>query len=107
MHHVGRTWVGGRLYVSDQRLLFCPGLLVRRRYGVLRLELAAIRRVELLDRRIGMASLAGGALKPRIEVSDAAGERHAFTTQRFAQRAAELEELLNGSAPGDRTRTGD
>lgn len=98
MHHVGRTWVGGRLYVSDRRLLFCPGLLLRRRQGVLRVALAEIGLVEKLEREVSLGALSGGGLKPRVLITTRAGERHAFTMQRFGKLADELLSLLAAGA---------
>lgn len=98
MRHVGRTWVGGRIYVSDRRLFFCPGVLTRRRYGVLRVPLAEIARVDLLARSISRGALAEGGLKPRLRITTTSGGVHALTLQRFDKRAVELQALL--LAPG-------
>ena len=99
MHHAGRTWVGGRIYVSDRRLYFCPGVLVRRRHGVLRLPLAAIAEVDTLGRRISIGALGDGGLKPRLQVITAAGERHAFTMRSLNRRTEQLRALLQPQRP--------
>ncbi len=100
MYRIRRIWVGGRIYLSDQRLFFCPGVLVRRRYGVLRLALAEIAGVEVLGRRIAIAAVGDGGLKPRLRVTTRAGEQHAFTMQAFSRRAGELRALLAESTEG-------
>jgi hypothetical protein len=97
MHRVRRSWVGGKLYLSDQRLFFCPGVLVRKRYGVLRVPLDQIKDVELLSRRFTVASIAPGGLRPRLQVTTRAGDEHSFSMQRFRKRAGELEPLLRAS----------
>lgn len=100
MYHVGRSWMGGRIYVSDQRLFFCPGVLGRRAHGVLRLALADIARVDVLARNIALGAVADGGLKPRLQVVTASGEAHALTLQRFARRAPELQALLLAGGSG-------
>jgi hypothetical protein len=97
MHRVRRSWMGGRIYLSDQRLFFCPGVLVRRRHGVLRLPLSEIASVDVLERKFAVASISPGALRPRLSISTTAGDEHAFSMQRFRTRAAELQKLLQAS----------
>ena len=97
MYRVRRIWVGGRLYLSDQRLFFCPGVLTRKRYGVLRVQLSEIKDAEVLGRRIAFAAIADGALRPRLRVTTRSGDAHSFSMQRFRQRAGELESLLQAS----------
>lgn len=97
MHRVGRSWFGGRLYVSDQRLFFCPGVLVRRRHGVLRISLAEIAGVEVAKRRLAVSAIAEGGLRPRLRIVTAAGEQHAFAMQRFNRRVGELQSLLRAA----------
>jgi hypothetical protein len=97
MHRVRRTWVGGRIYLSDQRLFFCPGVLARGRYGILRVPLAEIASVDVLERKFAVASISSGALRPRLRVSTTGGDEHGFSMQRFRKRAAELRSLLQAS----------
>ena len=97
MHRVRRSWVGGRIYVSDQRLFFCPGVLVRGRYGVLRVPLSEIASVDALERKFAVASISPGALRPRLRVVTIAGEEYVFSMQRFRKRAGELQRLLQSS----------
>jgi hypothetical protein len=101
MRRAGRAWVGGRIYVSDQRLFFCPGVLVRRRYGVLRVPLAEIARVDRVSRRLALGAVAEGGLKPHVQITTDDGHTHALTMQRFAKRAAELEAVLPRGASAD------
>jgi hypothetical protein len=97
MHRVRRSWVGGRIYLSDQRLFFCPGVLVRGRHGVLRVPLSEVAGVAVLERKLAIASIGPGALRPRLCVSTAGGDEHAFSMQRFRTGAAELQSLLQTS----------
>ncbi len=94
MYRVRRSWVGGRIYLSDQRFFFCPGVLSRRRYGVLRVPLAEVVGVAVLDRTFSLGSVAEGALRRRLQISTTSGERHAFSMQAFDRRAGELQALL-------------
>ncbi len=91
MRRVGRTWVGGRVYVSDRRFFFCPGVLSRGRYGTVRVPLSAIATVE----RRGRDSLVTrGGLRRRVVITTSTGDEHAFSLPRFAKRARELQALL-------------
>jgi hypothetical protein len=94
MHRVRRTWFGGRIYLSDQRFFFCPGVLVRRRQGVLRIPLSEIADVEVVNRKFSIASVGEGGLRPRLRITTAAGDEHSFAMQAFRRRAAELQGLL-------------
>jgi hypothetical protein len=97
MHRVRRSWVGGRIYVSDQRLFFCPGVLVRKRYGVLRVPLSEIADVGVIGRTFAFASIGEGGLRPRLLVATSSGDRHSFSMQRFHRRTGELQRLLQAS----------
>jgi hypothetical protein len=97
MHRVRRSWFGGRIYLSDQRFFFCPGVLVRGRQGVLRIPLSEIADVDVLSRKFSIASLGEGGLRPRLRITTAAGEEHSFAMQGFRKRAGELQALLPGS----------
>ena len=97
MHRVGRGWFGGRIYLSDQRLFFCPGVLLRGRHGVLRVPLAEIRDTDVVGRKLALASISDGGLRPRLRITTSAGEQYDFSMQRFGKRASELQGLL-GSA---------
>jgi hypothetical protein len=97
MHRVRRTWFGGRIYLSDQRFFFCPGVLVRRRQGVLRIPLSEIADIDVLSRKFSMASVSTGGLRPRLRITTAEGEEHSFAMQAFRRRAGELQTLLTGS----------
>lgn len=97
MHRVGRSWFGGRIYLSDQRLFFCPGVLLRGRHGVLRVPLAEISDASVVGRKFALASVSDGGLRPRMRITTAAGEQHEFSMQRFAKRAGELQGLLASS----------
>lgn len=101
LHRTGRVWLGGRIYLSDRRLFFCPGVVSRGRHGVLRVPLSEVAGVEVLGRRLSLESVAEGALRPRLRVTTSAGEQHAFAMQAFARRAAELQALLPPSGPGE------
>lgn len=103
LRHHGRSWIGGRIYVTDQRLFFYPGLLMRRRHGVLAVARAEIRQVDLVSRNLGVGALADGGLKPHLKVSTASGETHALTLQRFSRLGAELQALLSGAGSGGGT----
>lgn len=94
MYRIGRSWIGGRLYLTDQRLFFCPGVLVRKRYGVLRVQLAEITGAEVLGRRFAVAAISDGGLRPRLRVTTSSGDEHSFSMQRFRKRAGELQSLL-------------
>ena len=94
MRRVRRMWVGGRIYVSDERFFFCPGVLVRRRYGVLRIPLAEIASFDVFDRKLSLESVATGGLKPRVQLTTTAGDQHAFTMQAFERHVGELQPLL-------------
>jgi hypothetical protein len=98
MRRVGRTWFGGRLYLSDQRLFFCPGALMRGRHGVLRIELGEIASVERVGRRFAISVIAVGGLRPSLRLLTSAGEQHTFAMQRFNKRAGELLPLLDSAA---------
>jgi hypothetical protein len=100
MFRVGRSWVGGRIYLSGERLFFCPGVVVRRRYGVLRVPLSEVTDVEVIDRRLALNAVAEGGLKPRLKVATRGGDEHFFTMQRFHKRAGELQELLSAESSG-------
>jgi hypothetical protein len=100
MFRIGRSWVGGRIYLSDERFFFCPGVVVRGRYGVLRVPLGAVADVEVIARRVALNAVMEGGLKPRLRVATKAGDEHFFTMQRFNKRAAELQQLLSGEASG-------
>jgi hypothetical protein len=97
MYRVRRSWVGGRVYLSDQRLFFCPGVLVRKRYGVLRVPLGEIADVDVLGRTFAFAAISAGGLRPRLQVTTSSGHRHLFSMQRFRRRAGELQQLLRTS----------
>ena len=97
MHRVRRTWFGGRIYLSDQRFFFCPGVLVRGRQGVLRIPLSEIADVAVLNRKFSVAAVGQGGLRPRLRITTAAGEEHAFAMQAFRRRARELQSLLPAS----------
>jgi hypothetical protein len=97
LFRVRRSWVGGRIYLSGERLFFCPGVVVRRRYGVLRVPLSEVTGVEVSARRIALSAVTEGGLKPRLKITTSSGEEHFFTMQRFGKRAAELQELLAGA----------
>ena len=97
MHRVGRGWFGGRIYLSDQRLFFCPGILLRGRHGVLRVPLAEISDARVVGRKLALASISDGGLRPRLRITTSAGEQHDFSMQRFARRAGELQSLLASS----------
>ena len=90
-HRVRRTWVGGRVYVSDRRLFFCPGVLSRRRYGVLRVPLTAIADVQVVGRDTHVTT---GGLRRRVIIKTDAGDEHAFSLPRFPKRSRELRALL-------------
>jgi hypothetical protein len=100
MFRIGRSWVGGRIYLSGERLFFCPGVVVRRRYGVLRVPLSEVTGVEVSARRFALNAVAEGGLKPRLKVVTKGGEEHFFTMQRFHKRAGELQELLADKRSG-------
>ena len=74
-------------------------MLVRRRYGVLRVPLSEIARVDRLDRRIALGAIADGALKPRLRIATHAGEVHMLTPQRFGRHIDELQSMLSGASP--------
>jgi hypothetical protein len=97
MYRVRRSWVGGRIYLSDQRLFFCPGVLVRKRYGVLRIPLGEIAGVDVLGRRFAFAAISDGGLRPRLRITTSSGEEHSFSMQRFRKRSGELEALLQAA----------
>ena len=90
-HREERAWVGGRIYVSDRRLFFCPGVLSRGRHETLRVVLSTITAVEVLGRDCGVLT---GGLRRRVRVTTTGGERHDFSLPRFARRARELEAAL-------------
>ncbi len=90
-HRVRRTWVGGRVYVSDRRLFFCPGVLSRRRYGILRVPLTSIADVRVVGRDTKVTS---GGLRRRVIINTNAGDEHAFSLPRFPKRSRELQALL-------------
>jgi hypothetical protein len=92
-HRVGRTWVGGRVYVSDRRLFFCPGVLSRRRYGILRVPLTSIADVRVVGRN---TKVTAGGLRRRVIITTGAGDEHAFSLPRFPKRSRELQALLAG-----------
>lgn len=98
-YRVRRIWVGGRVYVSDRRLFFCPGVLSRGRYGVLRIPLGEVAGVEVLGRTFSPAAVSEGALRRRLRVTTTTGEQHAFSMQGFDRRAGELRTLLQGNGP--------
>jgi hypothetical protein len=91
LHRVRRTWVGGRVYVSDRRLFFCPGVLSRRRYETVRIPLRSIAALEVARR--GTQVMSGG-LRRRVIVKTTAGDQYAFSLLRFRKRSAELQALL-------------
>jgi hypothetical protein len=91
MRRVGRTWVGGRVYVSDRRFFFCPGVFARSRHETVRVPLSSISSVELLGRDSGV--MAGG-LRRRVVIKTTAGDERVFTLPRFAKRARELQAAL-------------
>ena len=97
-HRVRRSWVGGRIYLSDQRLFFCPGLLVRGRYGVLRLPLSEIAGMDVAARKLAVGSIASGGLRPRLVVTTAGGEEHLFSMQALDRRVRELRAILDPDA---------
>lgn len=97
MHRVGHGWFGGRIYLSDQRLFFCPGVLLRGRHGVLRVPLAELRAADVLGRKFALASIRDGGLRPRVRITTSAGEQHDFSMQRFGKRAGELQSMLGGA----------
>lgn len=86
------------MYLSDQRLFFCPGVLARGRYGVLRLPLPEVASVGVVPRKLALGSLAEGGLRPRLRVTTTPGEEHAFSMQGLSKRVAELQALLAGTA---------
>lgn len=90
-HRERRTWIGGRVYVSDRRLFFCPGVLSRGRHETVRVPLSSITDVELA-RRNGQVS--AGGLRRRVLVRTTAGDQYAFSLPRFRKRAGELQRLL-------------
>jgi hypothetical protein len=90
-HRVRRTWVGGRVYVSDRRFFFCPGVLSRRRYGVLRVPLTSIADVQLAGYNTHVTT---GGLRRRVIIKTDAGDEHGFSLPRFAKRSRELQALL-------------
>lgn len=96
-HRVRRTWVGGRIYVSDARLFFCPGVLSRGRYETVRLPLAAIVAVEVL-RRSG--SVSAGGLRRRLRIRTGSGEEHTFSLPGFNRRAPKLQALISEGGSG-------
>jgi hypothetical protein len=94
LYRVRRVWVGGRIYVSDRRLFFCPGVVSRRRYGVLRVPLSEVAGLEVIARRLAVSALAEGGLRPRVRVSTVAGADHDFTMQAFRRHSRALQGLL-------------
>jgi hypothetical protein len=102
-YRIRRSWVGGRIYLSDRRLFFCPGVLSRGRYGVLRLPLSEVARVEVAARKFALGSVAEGGLRRRLIVTSVAGEDRAFSMQAFEKRVGELQALLAADA-SDRER---
>jgi hypothetical protein len=102
LYLIGRTWIGGRIYVSDRRLLFCPGVLVRRRYGVLRVPLAEVAHVDRLERKVALGAIADGGLKPRLRITTHTGDVHMLTPQRFGKHVEELQSLLSGDPRRER-----
>lgn len=90
--------MGGRIYLSDQRLFFCPGVLVRGRHGVLRVPLSEIVGFEVAARKLAVASIASGGLRPRLVVTTAGGEVHQFSMQALHRRVRELQAILDADA---------
>src|ERR1700761_4351495 len=90
-HRSGRTWVGGRVYVSDRRFFFCPGVLSRGRYETVRVPLSSIAGVELRGRD---GRISTGGLRRRVVVRTDAGDEHMISLPNFRRRAPELQALL-------------
>ena len=91
MHWAGRTWAGGRIYLSDRRFFFCPAVLARGRHQTVRVPLGSITGVEVVGRDTQVMS---GGLRRRVIVKTAAGDTHAFSLPRFRKRSRELVALL-------------
>lgn len=90
-HRVRRTWVGGRVYVSDRRFFFCAGVLSRGRHATVRIPLSSIAGVDVRGRD---SRVTRGGLRRRVIITTSAGDEHALSLPRFARRARELQALL-------------
>lgn len=91
LHRVGRTWVGGRAYVSDRRFFFCPGVVSRGRHETVRLPLTSIAGLEVVGRS---TQVMAGGLRRRVLLETTAGDRYTFSLLRFPKRVAELQAVL-------------
>lgn len=90
-HRVGRGWVGGRIYLTDARFIFCPGVASRRRFETLRLPFAAITHIDV---RGPALTLSDGGPRRRMKLTTAAGDEHTFSMPGFGRRIAELQALM-------------
>lgn len=98
-HRVERGWVGGRIYLTDARFIFCPGVASRRRFETLRLPIAAIAQIDV---RGPALTLSDGGPRRRMTLTTATGDRHTFSMPGFSRRMAELQALMPSVRAADR-----
>lgn len=93
-HTVGPRAVGGKLYLTDRRLLFRPHILERRFFGG---EEWSAEQADLAGFDVQGADAGGvfaGSLRKRLRVALANGETALFVVWRPVHAARELSEAL-------------
>jgi hypothetical protein len=87
-----RTGVGGRLFVTDRRVVWCPGYFSRRQYEAVRIPFSTIAGIDVLGRTRAVSE---GGLRRRVRVRLTNGEERLFTMPRPDERAALFQSLVD------------
>lgn len=82
----GSRAVGGKLFLTDQRILFCPhrvdGLLFGKPWSV---ELAAVSEIGVEPKGSGKASKFGGGMRDRLRIRTADGSEDLFVVKQLEE----------------------